>query len=218
MKRTLLPLSLLLVIPGLALAQQPPPATTPPPTEPGAGAPPPTTADDEMAREERRAARGGAETTVPREDWGPVAGDKELSISGSGSSDDSFDSTNFSASGDFGWYVTDVWSAGLRQSLTFRGLGDENEWDGASRVYTNWHFPIDPFRPFIGASLGAIYGDGVDDTGFAGLETGAKVYVRPQTFIQARIEYQWFFSSMDDLDNNFDDGAFVYNLGVGYHF
>jgi hypothetical protein len=52
----------------------------------------------------------------------------------------------------------------------------------------------------------------------AGLEGGAKYYVKPKTFIFAMVEYQWLFNSGNDVANNFDDGRFLYSLGIGFHF
>lgn len=31
-------------------------------------------------------------------------------------------------------------------------------------------------------------------------------------------EYQIFFEEADDVSSNFDDSAFVYTVGVGFHF
>jgi len=74
-------------------------------------------------------------------------------------------------------------------------------------------------RPFLGASLGGVYGDGVKDSGFAGLETGIKYYVRTKTYFLARAEYQFLFSSTDEATDAFqDDGIWAYTIGMGYNF
>ena len=154
---------------------------------------------------------------------GPSEGDREFSLSGTGTSYKSFDSGSLGVTGDMGWYVQDNLVAGIRQSVNYASIKGEklkdDYWNGSTRGYVNYHFLDERARPFIGASLGGIYGDGVKDSAFAGLETGLKYYVRSQTYILARVEYQFFFSSTSNATDAFqDDGAFAYTLGLGYHF
>lgn len=161
--------------------------------------------------------RGGASL-------GPAEGDREFSITGTGSSDQDMNGTNFGISGDLGWYLEDNVVVGVRQSVNYASIEGENFkddfWNGATRGYGNYQFaPTDRMRPFLGGSLGMIYGDGVNDDGFAGLEVGGKYYVRQKTYLIGRVEYQWFFSNSDDVDDSFrDDGAFAYTVGMGYNF
>ncbi|TVP56508.1 MAG: hypothetical protein EA349_07880 [Halomonadaceae bacterium] len=156
--------------------------------------------------------------------FGPAEGDREFSISGTGSSDRNIDSGSFGLTGDIGWYVRNNVVFGIRQSLNYASIKGENFkddfWNGATRGYGNYQFaPSDRMRPFLGASLGMIYGDGVKDDGFAGLEVGGKYYVRGKTYLLARVEYQFFFSGTGDAGDAFkDDGAFAYTVGMGYNF
>lgn len=156
-------------------------------------------------------------------DVGPIAGDREFSISGTGSSDQNVDSGSFGVTGDLGWYLNHQMVAGIRQSLNYASIEGESVsddfWNGSTRGYINYQFLDDRARPFLGASLGGIYGDGVKDSGFAGLETGLKYYVRAKTYVLARAEYQFLFSSTDDATDSFqDDGIWAYTLGLGYNF
>ena len=159
-----------------------------------------------------------------RSSFGPTAGEREFSISGTGSSDKNLDSGSFGATADIGWYLQDYLILGLRQSVNYASIEGESVkddfWNGTTRGYLNYQFaPTERLRPFGGASLGVIYGDGVKDSGFAGLELGAKYYVRTKTYLLARVEYQWFFDSSSDVDDAFkDDGAWAYTLGMGYNF
>ena len=153
---------------------------------------------------------------------GPEAGDREFTLSGTGSSDKDFDNSSFGISADLGWYRTDQFVWGIRQSLNFTDIQGEDIsddfWNGSTRGYVDYHFGQGAARPFVGASLGGIYGDGVIDTGVAGLEAGLKYYVLEKTFILARAEYQFFFENSDDAEDNFDDGAWNYVFGVGFNF
>lgn len=155
--------------------------------------------------------------------FGPEQGDQEFSISGTGSSDQKFDSGSFGVTGDLGWYLSDQLVAGVRQSINYasiEGVGITDDfWNGSTRGYVNYQFLTDRVRPFIGASLGAVYGDGIKDSAFAGLETGIKYYVQAKTYVLARVEYQFLFNSTNDAFDAFqDDGAWAYTLGLGFNF
>ncbi len=153
---------------------------------------------------------------------GPEDGSREFSLAGAGTSDKDFDNSSFGVSGDYGWYTSSHSTWGIRQSINFANIeGDDQGNDymnGATRGYYDYHFGSGEARPFVGASLGGVYGDSVNESGFAGLELGLKYYVLSNTFIQGRAEYQFFFDSGDAAKDNFDDGAWVYVLGMGYNF
>jgi len=154
---------------------------------------------------------------------GPSVGDRELTLAGTGTSDRKFDTGNFGISGDLGWYVFDRnLLLGVRQSVNYANIEgadiSDDFWNGSTRGFANYHFFDDAWRPFLGASLGVVYGDGVDDTGFGGLELGLKYYVLDSTFVMGRAEYQFFFERARDVDDNFDEGAWAYTVGLGYNF
>ena len=156
-------------------------------------------------------------------DIGPHLGDREFSISGTGSSDQEFNSGSFGVTGDLGWYLRDNLVAGVRQSVNYASIKGENIkddfWNGSTRGYINYQFLTDRARPFLGGSLGGVYGDGVQDSAFAGLETGLKYYVQTKTYFLARVEYQFLFDSTNDATDAFqDDGAWAYTVGLGYNF
>jgi hypothetical protein len=153
---------------------------------------------------------------------GPKVGDREFTLSGTGSSDKDFDNSSFGISADLGWMLREQLVVGVRQSVNFADIEGEDLsddfWNGSTRGYVDYHFGQTAWRPFVGASLGAVYGDGVSNSGFAGLELGLKYYVLPTTFILGRAEYQFFFRDSDDVNDNFDDGAWAYVFGVGFNF
>ena len=154
--------------------------------------------------------------------YGPNTGDREFSLSGTGSSDKDLDNSSIGLSADLGWYISDRTAWGFRQSASYvdvegEGVSDDF-WNGSTRVYLDYHFGNGPARPFVGASLGGVYGDGVSDSGFAGAELGIKYYVLESTYILGRAEYQFFFESGDEAEDNFDDGAWAYTVGIGYNF
>jgi len=148
----------------------------------------------------------------------PEAGDGLFALTGTGSSDKGFDNNVAAVSFDVGKFFSDNLAAGLRQSFGFADSENNSSWSGASRGFVDYHFDAGSWQPFVGANLGGIYGDEVDETFFAGPEAGVKYYVRDKTYITVQVEYQVFFDSASDADDNFDDGAFAYSAGIGYNF
>ena len=159
---------------------------------------------------------------VQASERGPLSGEREFSLAGTGAGDKDFDNSSIGVSGDLGWYTSDRLVWGVRQSANYADIKDENvsndSWSGSTRGYVDYHFGNGNARPFVGASLGAVYGDIVKDSGFAGAEFGLKYYVLEKTYILGRAEYQFFFNSGDDAEDNWDDGSFVYTVGVGFNF
>jgi len=150
--------------------------------------------------------------------YGPVEGNKSFTISGSGTSDNDFDQTAYGVSADLGYYLTDKWQTGLRQSVN--GLANDNgpnEWAGSTRGYIQYNFLDHTYRPYLGVNLGGAYGESVKDTGTAGVEAGLKLYVLETTYINFGVEYSWLWEDGDDFENKANDGLYLYNIGVGFN-
>jgi hypothetical protein len=148
------------------------------------------------------------------------AGEREVTIGGSGASnrqfDNSFGGVNFS----YGAYLNENNAWAIRQSINYSNpdVGG-TQWQGSTRVAFDYHIPTTAsVRPFVGANFGGVYGDALRDTLAAGLEGGLKFYVQPRTFIYGIAEYGWFFRHARSIDNTFRDGAFNWSLGLGYNF
>ena len=77
----------------------------------------------------------------------------------------------------------------------------------------DYHLDLGRFWPFFGANLGYVYGEDVSDTWALGLEGGLKYFVNSTTFVLGRVEYQWL---LDDDDEGFGDGQWVYVVGIGF--
>ena len=160
-------------------------------------------------------------TLVGASAWAaPESGDRTLTLSGTGSSDNDFDTNNFGMTGELGWFLNDSLETGVRQSVNVIARDDAaDDWSGGTRIFANWHFGgRNAFQPFVGLSGGGFYGEHVKDTFAAGPELGMKYYVKDKTFIELQVEYQFLFEDADEIDDRFDDGAFFYTLGIGYNF
>lgn len=153
------------------------------------------------------------------EDVGPRAGDHEITLSGTGSNDKNFDNGSFGLSGSWGQYLTDTWSWSVRQNVSYSSVADDDSINGSTRLGIDYNFmPGNRLRPFVGANIGALYGDNVNDTGIAGPELGLKYYIKPQTFVYLQTEYQFQFEDADQIDNQFDDGSWAHTIGFGINY
>jgi len=152
--------------------------------------------------------------------YGPSEGSHEFTLSGTGTSDRGLDNGGFGVTGSYGWYLTRDLEIAVRQGLNWTAIDNRDDrFNGSTRGAIDYHFNVtDRFRPFVGASLGMIYGDGVKETGIIGPEVGMKYYLNSTTFVLAQMEYQYLFDDGDEIDNNFDNGAFAYTLGLGLNF
>lgn len=160
-------------------------------------------------------AQTAVETTQPQSDT-----TREFTIGGSGSSntdlDDSFGSLDFS----YGMFTSPRSEWLLRQSASYSNPDNgDNGWVGSTRLAYDWHFSEDTTtRPFLGVNAGRLYGNNVQDTWTAGLEGGAKIFMKSQTFVYALVSYDWLFDQGNQIDDRFDDGRLNWSLGVGYQF
>jgi hypothetical protein len=144
------------------------------------------------------------------------AGNKELTLSGSGNNDKDFEAGAVGVAGSFGYFLTDSLEVGGRQSFSYADTGDDSSWSASTRGFVDFNFDLGAWRPFVGFNLGYVYGDDVTDTWETAPEAGVKWFANDKTFIYAMVEYQWFWRETSDIGDNFDDGQFVYSLGIGF--
>ena len=142
----------------------------------------------------------------------------ELTLAGAGSSDPDLDAAQLSGDAGLGFVLGPV-VVGGRQSVTYIGslaeeADDDAVWGGSTRGFLDFQFKLGPVAPFVGATAGYAYGDFVEDQFIAGPEAGLKFYLS-DTFIFLRAEYQIFFEDNDDAVGAFDDGQWVFALGIG---
>ncbi len=148
---------------------------------------------------------------------GFTQGDKEVLLNGSGVSSQDFDSTIFSINGSLGYFFTNHIEGAVRQGLAITSVEDSGStWMGSTRGAVDYHFDLGRIWPFVGGSIGGTYGDDdVSDSWQAGIEGGVKFFVNTTTFLDGMIGYDWFFN---DDDTSFDDGSWVYTVGIGFKF
>jgi hypothetical protein len=160
-------------------------------------------------------AQTAIETTQPQTD-----ASREFTIGGSGSSntdlDDSFGSLDLS----YGMFSSPRTEWLLRQTVSYSNPDNgDNGWVASTRLAYDWHFTdVNTTRPFVGLNAGRLYGNAVNDTWTAGVEAGAKFFMKSQTFVYAMVSYDWLFDKGNQIDDRFNDGRLNWSLGVGYQF
>jgi hypothetical protein len=139
-----------------------------------------------------------------------------LTFGGSGASNKDFESNAMSLNAGLGYFFTDNAAIVLRQEVNVTDTANDRAWSGSTRVACDYHFGKGTFRPYLGANIGGLYGDGVKEQFIAGPELGLKAFLTPKAFVYVNAEYQFLFSNSDQIDDNYRDGRFVYSLGLGY--
>lgn len=142
-------------------------------------------------------------------------GDWEFILGGSGSSDKDFDATALSLEANVGYFFTDHVELIIRQGIAVADLTDESSWSGSTRLGLDYNFNVNNLKPFLGVNIGYLYGDDVEETFIAGPEAGIKYFLNTTTFINVQAEYQFLFENADEADDQFDDGRYVYTIGMG---
>ena len=140
----------------------------------------------------------------------------EFTLAGAGSSDPDFDATQFSGDAGLGFVLGPI-VVGGRQSITYTSsLIEEADdlWGGSTRGFLDLQFKLGPVAPFVGAMAGYAYGDLLNDQFIVGPEGGLKFYLG-DSFIFVRAEYQIFFEDNSEAVDAFDDGQWVFALGIG---
>lgn len=147
------------------------------------------------------------------------AGDVEFTLSGNGNSDKDVRRTQLSASASLGVFIVKPLEVLVRQEVNFLDPnGDNDVFNGSTRLAADLHLPLGRLYPFIGGNIGYVYGDAVDDQFIAGPEAGLKLFLTDSAFAFALAEYQFLFEDEDQLEENFEDGRFVYGIGLGVKF
>ena len=154
------------------------------------------------------------------DEFGPHKGSWEFTLGGSGGSNKALNNSLGGVNATLGFYVNDSLEVSVRQSGNYTnnsGSGGPN-YDGSTFVGVDQHFGTGRLRPFVGINFGGLYGDTTNDSWAAGIEGGLKFYVQPKTFLFALANYAWTFDNSNKATDNFNDGAFLWSVGVGFNF
>jgi hypothetical protein len=148
------------------------------------------------------------------------AGDYTFTLAGAGVSDDDLVNNDFSVNAAVSYFFTDAWEIAVRDNIILDDQeGSDDDWANTFRIALDWNCCTSgAFVPFIGASIGYTCGDRVEDTCLGGPEGGFRWFVNETTYILLMAEYLFDFDGGGDIDDSFDDGQFLYTLGIGFKF
>jgi hypothetical protein len=144
--------------------------------------------------------------------------DWELTLAGSARNDSDFSESSIGKSGSLGYFPLRDLELSIRDTITYTDVGRDTLTDIRVATAVDWHFPLGRshrFIPFVGATLGYQFGNGVLDTWYAGPEAGIKYFVNNDAFLFFRAEYDIFFDTTGDSSS---DSQFVYQFGIGFRF
>ena len=111
--------------------------------------------------------------------------------------------------------VADNLAVGVRQGVSFADIGGNDAWNGSTRVGMDYFLNVGRCKPFAGVNIGYLYGDSVEEQFIAGPDVGMRYFLNDTTFINLVMEYQFLFEDAGDAKDSYDDGRFVYALGMG---
>ena len=141
-------------------------------------------------------------------------GESTFTLSGSGINSDDFEDGAFGLSASYSYFLLNNVELGVRQDVTWADNEDSKDaWNGATRLAADYNFDFGGMVPFVGASVGYIYGDTIENIWVLGPEAGLRFFVNPTTFLYGQTSYQM---DLEDLD--LDEGAWIHNVGVGFTF
>lgn len=134
-------------------------------------------------------------------------GDWALTLTGSGVSTNDLDDSAFTLNVAPSYFLTDEFELGVRQSLSYN-----DGFTGATAVFADFNVKLEnrKFVPYVGVNLGYTYGEGLEDTWVVGPEAGLKYFVNDTTYLYGRVSYEF------DIQESFDEGGFVYGVGIGF--
>jgi hypothetical protein len=143
---------------------------------------------------------------------GFTQGDKDLTLNATGTSSDDFDNTTLALSGNLGYFFTPNLEGSVRQSLVFADAPGGSTWGATTSLAVDYNFDLGRWWPFVGGSVGYIYGDDVADGWAVGPEGGVRYFVNDTTYILGMVQFLWTENEGDFQD----EGAFTYTLGIGF--
>jgi hypothetical protein len=174
----------------------------------------------EPSHEPGHSAAASAPRAAPQRDATDRAGRWDFTLAGTGSNDKDFDVGGSQVAANVGFFLADAFEASIRQTLGFADAGEgiPDVWNGTSRLALDFVFPLHPIEPFVGANIGYVYGDTVKETMAGAPEAGVRFFLKDDAYIHLLGEYQFFFDESDRIGDVFEDGQFLYEVGMGIRF
>jgi hypothetical protein len=143
------------------------------------------------------------------------AGPLEVTASGSGDNNRSFNTGGFTADAGIGYFVSPNIELAVRDGASYESAPTGHTWDNTVRGAVDFNLPLNAIEPYIGGNVGYFSSTQVRSSPEAAPELGLKVFFNKTAFVFAQAEYDFFWNRSD---TTFNSGQFNYLLGVGLRF
>jgi hypothetical protein len=134
----------------------------------------------------------------------------------SGTGDKTLDSTGLASPSGYGRFLN--LEKVIRQDASFTNDPDRKDRNDITRVIENYYFGDGAWTPLVGLSMGYLQKNNANDQFFAAPEIGVKYFMNPSTFFYGLLMYQFLFEDTYDVESAYDNGRFVYGVGLGLTF
>lgn len=134
-------------------------------------------------------------------------GDWALTLSGGGASTKDLDDSSFTLNVAPSYFLTNEFELGVRQLAAYN-----DGFTGATTAFLDYNIRLENHKlvPYVGVNFGYSYGENVSDAWRLGPEVGLKYFVNDTTYLYGNVAYEF------DLNDGFDNGGFVYGVGIGF--
>lgn len=102
--------------------------------------------------------------------------------------------------------------------VSFSDIPEEKVWDDTTRLIVDYYFGSGEITPLVGISMGYVQKENEKKQLLARPKIGLKYYMNPSTYLYGLLEYQLLFDETARLPDVYDDGEFVYGIGLGLTF
>lgn len=141
-------------------------------------------------------------------------GDWDLTLSGSAYHSADFDGSSINVNAQLGYFINPNIAVGARQGISFYDYYG-SDLAGDTSIFADYHFDAlgdkGEWVPYVGLRLGYIWGEDTHNTWYGAPEAGVKYFVNSTTYVYVGLEYDFYF----DSPSGYDDGQFVWGLGLG---
>lgn len=106
----------------------------------------------------------------------------------------------------------------FNQEVSFVDIPQEKVWDDSTRLVADYYFGSGEIVPLVGISMGYIQKEDEEDQIVARPKIGLKYFMNPNAYLYGLLEYQLRFQHDEDLYDVYNQGQFVYGIGLGLSF
>jgi hypothetical protein len=143
------------------------------------------------------------------------AGPFEVTFAASGDNNRGFTSGGADIGGSFGFFVLPFLEISARDAYSWENAGNGDNWENTARGAIDFNIPLGNLEPYFGANVGYFATHDLGSSPEAAPEIGLKWLFTKHVFIYGQAEYDFFWRNSG---NTFNNGEFVYGIGLGLRF